>query len=312
MPDSPCTWVAFRRGKPHEEIQRFANDTDATRWVADHRSDGWRAVPLVGVAHGVRPSYPFQQFYPLNAVVAVTAETDEEFRNNFAADIPEESSCCLDETWRWREMSKDLWNSESHDHTRRRTGWIEKLFLNVVYEVENTLYRFHPDVSCKSTIAFFESKEVEDHVSKFGQLFSKSVAAVELCGDLAESRTSDVLNHLWIQISRYAHTVRIEMADSELTPKERVDRYKSQFKPPHREPPSDPLIADAASVAAPDFNGWKNGKKHLGRIKLQRILDVLKSSRHAEEIIADHTAKAEAAAQAKDIRERTIQRPIRR
>ena len=172
---------------------------------------GWAYIPIkpLVIAPG-RKVRRFRDFLPLDQVGKVPEETLEDVVERAYDDLFPKPLCFLAAEWDFAKIQDHAKRLPGHEFSGRSHRDITDIVLKAVYDFEDSLHFFYPELSAISTADFYTSWQLWRHIAELCNRIGESAVGKKLAGDPGSSRKRATAGQsfLYIQLTSYAHQIR--------------------------------------------------------------------------------------------------------
>jgi hypothetical protein len=197
-----------------------------------NRDRGWgNPVPVHGLLSGHKRDRLFRDFFPvsdLSLSPIPPEDLDASMERVFSGNMPD-YTCVLSKEWRFEEVAKDAARSIGYEFEGRKHACITEIILKALYDLERSIFIYHPNASCEALAKFWTSWDFQRHLADFAERIQRSRVAQSMSRD-PRSDTRAAREIMNVQLAVYAHELtRGSIGGTVLSRKEMLRRYQSQF-----------------------------------------------------------------------------------
>lgn len=151
----------------------------------------------------------FSAFLPPESLGVVREESIDSILERVFAGRSPRFTCLLADDWNFASIEEDSRQRAGHEFAGRRYASIAEIVLKGIYDLQNSLRRFHPQISCAGVADFFRSWQLWKHIAEFSRYVGESKTAELLAHDSWKARreAAAARDFLFVQFLAFAHEI---------------------------------------------------------------------------------------------------------
>ena len=121
-----------------------------------------------------------------------------------------EVRCLLAGDWGFDQIEADAGRRSGHQYAREMHPTIAGIVARAVHDLERSLNRFRPALSCSAVADFWQSFQVRRHIANFCDELAKSEVANRIAGDHVMARfcVGDARDYVLMKLATFAHEIQ--------------------------------------------------------------------------------------------------------